>query len=165
MRDVDLYGPNRAIKEAIAEATGFPVWDVLVARDLRQGKVKHCIVHETHLVSHEWATLEHLPELVDGFVRELEIIGKDRLHWLGGCYVAKNTKFRVTTSQAERTDHLYYKLWRWGFCVDTAYDPEEAKLFLDTGKTWYERQKGNNETDDNLQQERVPTMHDPEEEV
>ena len=154
MREVDLRGPNRAVKEAIAEATGFPVSDVYLARDLKHGFVTYCSVHNAHIVSDGGVVLDYLPELVDGFVRELEVIGKHRLNWWGGYYLGDNKHFKVYPSQFERDDRLYYKLFRGSLYIDDAHSPEEAKLFLDTGRIWSERQleaKGNDEADDPLQ--------------
>lgn len=150
MRNVDLYGPNKAIKEAIAEATGFSVGDIFLRRDLEQGRVTRCQIYGVRIVSYDGSPLERLPELVDGFVRELQVIGKNRLVYGWGYYKGDEPSSTVTTSRPERTDRMYYKMIRCGSCVDTAYDPEEAKLFLDTGQTRHERQKGNNETDDTV---------------
>ena len=154
MREVDLGGPNWAIKEAIAEATGFPVSDIHMARDLKHDLVMYCCVHDAHIVPDGGVILDCLPELVDGFVHELEIIGKHRLNWWGGYYLGENKHFRVYPSQFGRDSRLYYKLFRGSLYIDDAPSPEEAKLFLDTGRIWSERQqetKGNDEADDHLQ--------------
>lgn len=94
MREVDLRGPNRAIKEAIAEATGFPASDIYLARDLKNDLVTYCSVHNAHIVSDGGVVLDYLPELVDGFVRELEVMGKHRLNWLGWLLPGREQAFQ-----------------------------------------------------------------------
>ena len=150
MRNVDLRGPNRAVKEAIAEATGFPADDVYLRRDIAQGWVTRCQIHCVSIVPPDGCPLERLPELVDNFAYELQVIGKHRLVYAWAYYKGDKPGLTVVTNQAERTDRLYYKMRRWGLQVDSSYDPEEARLFLETGKTWHERQKGNNETDNTV---------------
>lgn len=149
MRDVDLRGPNRAIKEAIAEMTGFPVSDIYLARDLRQDLVTYCSVHNAHIVPDGGVILDYLPELVDGFAHELEVLGKHRLNWWGGYYRGENKNFNVYPSQFERDDRLYYKLFRGSLWVDSTCDLEEVKMFLDTGRIQQET-KGKNEADNTV---------------
>nr|DAT33710.1 MAG TPA: hypothetical protein [Caudoviricetes sp.] len=149
-----LYGPNRYLKEAIAKETGFMSSLISLARDIRGGWLRYLDVAGASLTRAAGCELKLLPELVDGFAREVKTIGKDKLYSYSGHYASRNGMFRAYPSQNERTSDCYYRLYHKANWVSSTYDLEEVRDFLTYGTMDFESEhatKGNNETDDYLQ--------------
>lgn len=140
-----LYGPNKYLKEAVAEETGFNSDLIFLARDIRGGWLRHLEVGGASLTGAAGCDLELLPELVEGFAREVKTLGKDKLYRYGGVYMNQNGMLRAYPSQNERTAECYYRLYNKANWVASTRDLEEVRNFLLGHAT-----KGNNETDDRL---------------
>lgn len=144
-----LYGPNKDLKEAVAKETGFMSSLIFLARDIRGGWLRHLEVGGMSLTRAAGCELKLLPELVDGFAREVKTIGKDKLYSYGGHYANRNGLFRAYPSQNERTNECYYRLYHKASCVAATYDLEEVRNFITHG-TLEPLTKGKNETDNRL---------------
>lgn len=148
-----LYGPNRYLKEAVAKETGFLSSLIFLARDIRGGWLRHLEVGGVPLTRAAGCELKLLPELVDGFAREVKTIGRDKLYGYGGYYSNSNGMFRAYPSRNERTSECYYRLYHKAKWVASTYDLEEVRDFLTYGNPDFESKhvaKGNNETDHRL---------------
>ncbi len=141
-----LYGPNKDLKEAVANETGFMSSLIFLARDIRGGWLRHLEVGGVSLTRAAGCELKLLPELVDGFAREVKTIGRDKLYGYGRHYSNRNGIFRAYPSQNERTSDCYYRLYHKANCVASTYDLEEVRNFLTHG-TLESLTKGNNEED------------------
>lgn len=140
-----LYGPNKYLKEAVAEETGFNSGLIFLARDIRSGWLRHLEVAGASLTRAAGCELKLLPELVDGFAREVKTLGKDKLYRYGGSYMSRDRMLRAYPSQNERTVNCYYRLYSKAHWVASTYDLDEVRDFLLEHAT-----KGNNETDDTV---------------
>lgn len=140
-----LYGPNKYLKEAVAEETGFNSDRIFLARDIRGGWLRHLEVAGASLTRAAGCELKLLPELVEGFAREVKTLGRDKLYRYGGHYVSQSGMLRAYPSQNERTAECYYRLYSKANWVASTYDLEEVRDFLLEHAT-----KGNNETDDTV---------------
>ena len=79
-----LYGSNKYLKEAVAKETGFMSSLIFLARDLRSGWLRHLEVGGMNLTRAAGCELKLLPELVDGFAREVRTIGRESCTGTGG---------------------------------------------------------------------------------
>lgn len=140
-----LYGPNKYLKEAVAEETGFNLDSIFLARDIRGGWLRHLEVGGASLTRAAGCKLKLLPELVEGFAQEVKTLGKDKLYRYGGSYMSRNGMRRAYPSQNERTVECYYRLYNKADWVSSTYDLEEVRDFLLEHAT-----KGNNETDNTV---------------
>lgn len=144
-----LYGPNKDLKEAVAKETGFMSSLIFLARDIRGGWLRHLEVGGVSLTRTAGCELKLLPELVDGFAREVKTIGKDKLYNYSGHYASRDGLFRAYPSQNERTSDCYYRLYHKASCVASTYELEEVRNFITHG-TLEPLTKGKNETDNLL---------------
>ena len=145
-----LYGSNKYLKEAVAKETGFMSSLIFLARDLRSGWLRHLEVGGMNLTRAAGCELKLLPELVDGFAREVRTIGRDKLYGYGGYYSNRNGMFRACPSQNKRTSECHYRLYHKANWVASTYDLEEVRDFLTYGNLDFESKhatKGNNEED------------------
>lgn len=144
-----LYGPDKYLKEAVAEETGFNSSLISLARDIRGGWLRHLEVGGAPLTRAAGCELKLLPELVEGFAREVRTLGRDKMYRYVGRYTSRNGMFRAYPSQNERTSECYYRLYSKANWVASTYDLEEVRNFLTYG-TLEHATKGNNETDDTV---------------
>lgn len=150
-----LCGPNKDLEEAVAEETGFPMEQIFLTRDIRGGWLRRLEVGGVPLTRAAGCELGLLPELVDGFAREVKTIGRNRLRvgGSGGYYANRNGLFRAYPSQNERTGECFYRLYCKASQVAYTYSIETVRDFLEYGTLESGSEhatKGKDETDDTV---------------
>lgn len=150
-----VYGPDECVKAVVSKRTGFPVGQVSLARDIRGGWIRRLEIGGARLTRSAGCELGLLPELVDGFAREVKTIGGNRLRVgsSSGYYANRNGMFRAYPSQNERTGECFYRLYCKASRVAHTYNLETVRDFLKYGTLESGSEhatKGKDETDDTV---------------